>query len=685
MTDKLEKKLSKCREGQIAIYGLGVLTEKLLAEIGERCPIVGLLDGCRTDGMLYGKPILSIESALAQGVRLIIVAARLESVKIIVKRIWDICSTHQVRLIDLDGNDLHTKKKAVYSFRCGGVSKEQLSRMLDTHDFVSSDLFDTLIMRQTLFSTDVFEIMESRLKAQGVVIENFCGKRMGSEKELGRHTVPTLEEIYDRMIEQYAIPDVKAEELADIEWAVDYDLIVPRKELCDLLQEKSTQGKRIYIVSDTFYTKERLSGFLEKCGITWYADILTSCEYRTGKVQGLFSVLKSMVPEKTGVHIGDSLDTDVESAIRNGLTGCQLYSGLELFERVGYLGIWDVIHSLRDKIQAGMFISRLFNTPFQFEEPEARICVKDAFDIGYLFFAPVISDFVLWFDQQVQREQLKNVWFSARDGFLVQKLYSQLEGAVPSTYLLTSRIAAVRAGIRDEKDIQYVKNMRFSGSLQEELKERFGIFAAAADGLEPPDGLLAYKQEILSAAEHSRRNYQAYLRTLETQKGDIAFFDFVGKGTVQLYLGRLLEKHLKGFYFLQLNGRYMTDKKLDIVSFCDLHKEGPLFDNFFVLEEVLTAPTPSVAGFDEDGNAEYMEETRTQEDLICVGMLQRGILEYFATYIKLCQGIEFSQNQKLTGTFLEMIHKISIQNRSFLKMKLDDPFLKRTMSMADLL
>lgn len=685
MTEKLEKILSAYQGEPIAIYGLGILTEKLLPEIQGRCSVIGLLDGCRTDGMLYGKRILSIEAVLAQGVRMIIVAARPESVKVIVKRVWNICSTYQARLVDLNGDDVYVEKKAAYSFNCGGVSKEQISEKIDSHDFVSVDLFDTLIMRQTLFPTDVFEIVEARLKEQGIAIKGFCEKRMESEKELGRCTVPTLKEIYGRMIERYAIPDVKAEELADTEWAVDYDLIVPREELCSLLKKKSAQGKQIYIVSDTFYTEKMLSRLLEKCGITWYAGILSSCEYRTGKTQALFSILKRKMPGKTGLHIGDSFDADVESAERNGLTSCQLYSGLELFERAGYLGVWDLINSLRDKIQVGMFISRLFNTPFQFETPGARISVENASDIGHLFFAPVISDFVLWFDRQIRKKHLKNVWFSARDGFLIQKLYDQLEGAEPSIYFLTSRIAAIRAGMRDEADIQYVQGMRFSGSLREQMKERFGIIIEETDGQEPPEGLLAYKQEILSVAEQNRKNYLDYLDTLEVREGDIAFFDFIGKGTVQLYLGRLLEKHLKGFYFLQLDEQYMADKKLDIVPFCDLRGKGALFDNFFILEQILTAPAPSVLGFHEGGNVEYAEETRTQEDLACIDMLQGGIQNYFETYIKLCRGIDFSENQKLTGAFLEMIHNISIMNQHFLGLKVKDPFFKRSMELADLL
>lgn len=40
-------------------------------------------------------------------------------------------------------------------------------------DVLSIDLFDTLIMRKTLYPTDVIEIVECKLKERGIHIENF--------------------------------------------------------------------------------------------------------------------------------------------------------------------------------------------------------------------------------------------------------------------------------------------------------------------------------------------------------------------------------------------------------------------------------------------------------------------------------------------------------------------------------
>lgn len=103
------------------------------------------------------------------------------------------------------------------------------------------------------------------------------------------------------------------------------------------------------------------------------------------------------------------------------------------------------------------------------------------------------------------------------------------------------------------------------------------------------------------------------------------------------------------------------------------------------MEGVLTSPSPSVLGFDEHGDAEYAEETRAEEDLACVEMLQEGIQKYFEEYIRLCREVEFTNNQPLMGAVLDLIHKISIQDPGFSGMKIKDSFFKRLESVGALL
>ena len=676
---------------KIAIYGLSNVTKKVLDQISKEISIIGLLDGYKEDGELYGLPIISIEKAIQEGVELILVVARPGSCKAIAQRIGKTCSEHQIELLDIRGNDLCNPKQIVYHFQnVNGITKKQLWQKIEPYSVISIDLFDTLIMRQVLFSTDVFELVDLRLKQQGIFINDFCGKRLESEKFLAKEDQVMLEEIYDYMIKHYQIPNVHEKQLAELEWKIDYELLVPRKEVCEFMEQVQKSGKNIYIVSDTYYTKNQIKLVLDKCNIFFYADIFASCEYGTAKTQKLFEKVREKLEIDSWIHIGDDIVADIECARTNRIECCQLYSGIDLLDKAGYLGLWQSADKICNRIKIGMFTAKLFNSPFQFETEASKISVIKAYDLGYLFFAPVITDFVLWFAHQMKEENIRNIWFGARDGYLIKKMYDLLVENSITKYFLTSRTAAVRAGMENEDDIRYVTDMKFSGSLQEQMADRFGIQINSAEfDTNAEEDILQYSGLILEASRKMRENYKKYLRTLEPEKKTdiIAFFDFVAKGTTQMFLRKLVSNHMKGFYFLQLEEEQMRDKPVDIVAFYSNQEreKSTIFDDYYVLETMLTAPEASVLEFDKKGKPVYAIETRKKQDIDCFMEAQQGILDYFKTYLKLCPNEVRLEDKVIDEAFLKMIHGVKILDERFLKLNVEDPFFNRMTKITDVL
>ncbi len=682
---------------KIALYGLGTETEKVLKEFAKDYEIVGLLDGFQEKGELYGKSIISLDDAIKKEVKLIIVVARPSSCRAIAKRIGDICRKNAIMVLDIRGKNLLDETKVAYDFsNIEGIMKAQLIEKIAKADVISFDLFDTLVMRQTLLPDDVIKFVDCRLQNQGIYIQDFYKRRLASEKELSRYTAPTLTEIYNHMFKRSEESSSKwkitAEQLADLEWNIDFDLIVARKEVCDILKETVADKKKVYIVSDTYYSKNQLKKILKQCGIVEYTDILASSDYRTGKTQNLFKILKGRENEKKILHIGDDIVADIESAHRFEIETYRLFSGFGLLELVGNLGFADYMDSLSEHLKIGLFIAKIFNSPFQFETEDKRITISDAYDIGYLLCAPMISDFVLWFYNQIKEQKYENIWFSARDGYLIKKMYAylmkQYKQEDKSVYFLVSRTAAVRAGMQNEDDIRYVDEMKFSGTLEENLKKRFGM--NAEDIICEPvsdnqTGLLKYKTAIIENARKVFVNYQKYIRGLNVNKGDIAFFDFVAKGTSQMYIQRLVENHLRGYYFLQLEPEYMKDKKLDICSFYSEEVDCAIFENYYILETLLTAPHPSVQTVDEVGRPIYTVETRSDKDICCFQRAQKGILDYFKIYIRLCFEANKAINKLLDESFLKLIHEVKITDMDFLNLVVEDPFFNRMTNVTDVI
>ena len=673
---------------KIALYGLGTETKKAIEAFEDSFEIIGLLDSFRESGEMYEKDILSLQQVLEAGTEIIIVVARPGSCKAIANRIGAVCRERGIILMDIRGKDLLADKEAVYHFSgMKGQSRRELYQKIARADIISFDLFDTLVMRETLFYTDVFELADCALRQKGILIPGFAHRRLKAEKDLSKAGAPKLEMIYESFLDEASDVPISPSELARLEWEIDFALITPRQALCDIFCDCVRQGKEVYIVTDSYYRAEQIEAILKKCNLTGYRDVIVSCEHNMGKTQGLLERLKGARGSRYYLHIGDDPAADMEAARKAGMDTCHILSGEELLDAVGYMGMGSYVDTLADRIKLGMFTARLFNDPFCFESESGVIQIDDAHDIGYLICAPMITDFLFWFQSEVRKEGLPNIWFSARDGYLLQKLFQILDDKAASVYFLTSRMAAIRAGIEGEKDIAYVDSMKFSGTLEENLKTRFGIEAVKSIVTDNSTaGLMQYRDAILGNAEIQKERYKKYINGLNVKNGNIVFFDFVAKGTVQMYIQRIVKNHIKGLYFMQLEPGALEDENIDIVPFYrpDEIEGSAIFDEYYILETILTAPHPYVCEFDEAGRAVYAEEARSEQDIRCFLKAQEGITEYFRKYLGILPENGRTLDKKLDEIFLGLFYKLKVTDRDFLSLVVEDPFFNRMTKITDL-
>ena len=658
---------------KVALYGLGTETERYISANGDTMSIVGLLDGFRTEGELFGYPIISLEEAIAQGVKQIVVIARPGSCKVIAKRIGARCRQEGIALFDVRGKDLLTEQKVSYDF--SHVKGESLTVLLDKiekADIVSFDLFDTLVMRRVMYYTDVFELMEGRLKEQEKEVSGLAKLRLAAEKELSKVTAPKLEQIYKAVLKNVKDCALSASELTEVEWQTDLSTLIARTEVCKIFREVVLSGKRVVITTDCYYRREQLEVLLKQFNLNGYEKLFVSCEYGSSKRQGLFNAVSSYAGKAQVLHIGDDEVADIESATRAGFETHRIYSGLDLFEFLGSFGADKEIRTLSDRVKAGLLISRLFVNPFLFETECGKVSVSQAFDLGYLFFAPVITDFVFWLYQRMHEENIRQVLFCARDGYLIEQLYKQLDDKTNSVYFLTSRTAAIRAGMDNEADVAYVDSMKYFGSLEENTRVRFGITVKETEEARR-NGC------ILKRARNLKENYKKYIKKLKLDDDTLAVFDFVAKGTTQLFLQRLFAQQLKGFYFLQLEPEFMKNKGLNITPFySDGEKDtSVIFDIYYLLETILTSPYASVEEFDKTGNPVYAYETRSEHAIHCIAKVQDGVTAYFKDYKALLPKAIHEENRKLDEIFLSTLNKVKILEEAFLNLVVEDPFFGR--------
>ena len=676
---------------KLLIYGLSTETERVLNEWNGKYNVIGLLDGFKTSGQQFGYPILDINDVVKLENIIIIVVARPGSCKAIAKRIGDLCRENNVELFDIRGKDLLADTRVVYDFTAAqGYTRQDLLSAIENAKVVSFDLFDTLAIRNISSFEGVLKLVDARFREKGINIPNFVNKRLKIEKELSFDNAPKLGEIYSEVMKDVGEFGFSADELAGIEFEVDKNLIEERRDVVDLLNELVKKNKLIYITSDSYYTKEQISQILERIGVASVTDVLISCEYGTSKTGNLFEELKAVSGEADILHVGDDIVADIESAERHGINTFQIYSAAELLELVGGLKLSETENSLSDQIKVGMFVANLFNSPFQFEDDEKRIHAEDAKDVGYLFCAPMIMDFTKWFEEESKDAGNTNRWLCARDGYLLKRLYEIMFPSQKAEYFYTSRISAIRAGVESIDDIEYIDGMKFSGECKENLKIRFGISAEVLDTADidnGQEGLLKYSKAILDNLKSKKENNLKYIDKLDVEDGSISLFDFVAKGTCQMYIQRLTQNPIKGLYFLQLEPEFMKDKNLDIKPFyTEMERDSSaIFDNYYILETLLTSPEASVDEFDEEGNPVFAKETRTDKDIACFMRAQDGIIEYVKKYISICPVSENSINKKLDEIFLTLVHNVEIRDKDFLSLTVEDPFFNRMTDITDVL
>ncbi len=673
--------LKRYQNEKIALYGLGTETERFLTEFGDRIMVAGLLDGFRESGNLYKYPIISIQETVSMGVRLILVVARPGSCKVIARRIGAFCRENEIALCDVRGRNLLENRTVSYNFQhLAGKTLQELLDRISAADIVSFDLFDTLVTRKVRTYTDIFDLLDLKLREKGIVIPDFARLRLCAEKELSREWAPRLGQIYEFVLEKAGGSFVSASELAEMEWETDCSVLVPREQVCDVFRKAIRDGKQVVITTDSYYSMGQIKDIQIRFGLENCDRVLVSCEYGTSKTQNLFKVLQDKYRGAEILHIGDDEVSDIEKASANGIDTYQVYSGEELFDALDGLGMESNIATMADRLKTGLFISQMFNSPFWFEDKGCALSVQDAFGIGYLFCAPLITDFVLWMKERSEAQNFTQILFCARDGYLIGRLFRKVSPGIKSVYFLASRMAAIRAGMESVGDIAYVDSMKYSGDAGDALRTRFGIATDNCKGKER-------NREIIAKAVIQRGNYNRYIGKLNIRDEDIAMFDFVAKGTMQLYLQKLFPQRMKGFYFLQLEPEFMADKGLDIQPFySDEEKDkSMIFDNYYILETILTSPYPQTEEFDGGGNPVFAAETRSRKDIQCFERAQKGIYAYFEDYLRILPENAREENKKLDESFLSLVNKVQIKDESFLALKIEDPFFGRITDMKDML
>lgn len=210
------------------------------------------------------------------------------------------------------------------------LTDEEVKRKIDSHEIISFDIFDTLLLRPYAKPTDLFREIGKYYGDETFYQARIDAERKARKKYYQQEEV-TYEQIYGEIEEQH-----KKYSVIELEW--EQKKLYKNKKVEQLYQYALEQKKRIVICSDMYLSSEFLTQVLELNGYRGISDYYVSSECMVTKTSGnLFRYMidRLQVKPETILHIGDNEWSDGNAYRKYGIEFIGIYKD----NKWGYVNI----------------------------------------------------------------------------------------------------------------------------------------------------------------------------------------------------------------------------------------------------------------------------------------------------------------------------------------------------------
>lgn len=490
---------------------------------------------------------------------------------------------------------------------------KQLKKMIDHADVVSFDVFDTLIYRSRYDIQDIYiktalylemdidRYLNSRLIAESVAMKKNNGKPVNIEKV-------------------FKYVDCQGKSKKDViekELQIEVQNLKQNQEMYKIYKYCIETKKEIIITSDMYMNKDTISLILKKCGYLKFDSMFVSSEFEKSKYKGdLFDEIKKQYVRKKVLHIGDAKRSDYLNAKIHGLSA------------------------------------------FRYKADYSR---NKYYGIGYRRFGNLFSAFKIWLDDNMDTSEYDHIFFLAREGLFLKKIYGLDKATDDSIYLYVSRRSlTVPRLYHNNKYEDLEKIIVFSSAFtaktflnrlglektDEEILNKTGIspthifYKNSYLSDEKLRNLYAvFYDEIVLNAKSEWTNLIQYLKN-NSFEGRVAIVDIGWNGTMQNALQNIINEanlavnRLDGYY-LGINAQNI--KHGFARGFLYENKENnnsiKVAGSYGLFELITLAHHGSVKCYSSDKyNSpilyEYNNDVDINNDLKKIEILQEGILDY---------------------------------------------------------
>ena len=301
----------------------------------------------------------------------------------------------------------------------GKINEKVIINKCEKFEYVSFDLFDTLLKRNCSKPTKIFEFLEKE-----VALEDFAENRINAEKNARRknkYGEVTLEDIYceyDGLNEKLKKIIIKKEK------ELEFKFIIENQKIINIYNELIKKNKKIIFISDTYFDEDFIKEILCKINVKKYEKVYISS--KINKTKRLGNIYK---------YVLDDLDIDYNQIIH-----------------IGDSIVSDFLNSKKEKIRSIHVPKYIKNSSFIFKSEQIEMDVlnsylkntyeeRDYFALfGYEKFGPFLYGYVSWLLGELKLKKIKKVYFFSRDGLIMKKAFDIINDSdIKSYYLEVSR------------------------------------------------------------------------------------------------------------------------------------------------------------------------------------------------------------------------------------------------------
>ena len=494
-----------------------------------------------------------------------------------------------------------------------GCFPKSIKPFLRDVNIVSFDIFDTLLIRPFRQPVDLFLYIEKKYKVPG-----FKERRMRCEeyaRSHARNSEVTINQIYNEMGKNWAF-------LKNIELLTEKELIRPNPVVKQYYEEAKKLGRRIICVTDTYFSNDYLSELLKGNGYDDIEMVFISSEYGKSKGTGLYEeVINACEIEANKVlHIGDNKEADYEIPKRYGLKTIHIPKLTSLFDEMPsnakYLFFFGSNYSLATTAYAA-----------QLSKYRSIVSTTGSAytDLGYCLGGPLALSYVNVIYHSVINYNLDGLFFVARDGFILKKIYDKYyvqKRPINTEYVYLTRHTCINSLLSYQNSPEYLKQLLIDASVQ------YPAIGVSNDYRENIETFERFKDKLMDWSKEYRGNLEEHISGCARNCKRIGVVDMTtGRNTAFNCAKQLLGDRI---VINIVNGRFNNNLNVPCVSNVQRLLKHSDDITLMLSEQMITSVEPPIIAVGSDLLPIYGDD---DEDVEIKKEILRGVEEYVNDYV----------------------------------------------------